>query len=364
MVEIEIITINYMKNTYLIAILGMMCLPFAGCTQGDSGKGTVHHVMCVRPVPADGERVKSFSGIIKEAHEISLGFKTAGQIARIHVKEGDRVSEGQLIAELDDADYRLGVEALQAQADQLEDEVGRMKLLHEAKSISANDYEKAVAGLRQLKAQLQLNQNKLDYTRLYAPLSGCIQNVNFEPSEMVDAGTPVVTLLDINRLEAELDIPVEVYQEKGRITGIACTDANGTPIPMKLKSLTPKADGTQLYRMCLIFESQMSPKLTAGMNADITIRMASDEQGGTFTLPVHAVFKENDRTYVWTIDKDSLAHKVEVALKGMDGNGQALISSGLNGDEQVVRAGVNALQENEKVSIMPQPAKTNIGGLL
>ena len=351
-----------MKNTYLIAVLGVMCLPFAGCTQRNHEKGTVHHVMCVRPLPSGGESVKSFSGIVKEAREISLGFKTAGQIERIHVKEGDRVSEGQLIAELDDADYRLGVEALQAQADQLEDEVGRMKLLYEAKSVSENDYEKAVAGLRQLKAQLQLNQNKLDYTKLYAPLSGYIQSVNFEPAEMVDAGTPLVTLLDINRLEVELDIPVEVYQRKDRITGIEYT--NGTSVPMKLKSLTPKADGTQLYRMCLAFEGKTPQKLTAGMNASITLRMASEGQDGTFTLPMHAVFKENGNTYVWTIGKDSLARKVQVALQGMDGNGQAVISSGLKGDEQVVRAGVNALQENEKVSITPQPAKTNVGGLL
>ena len=207
-----------------------------------------------------------------------------------------------------------------------------------------------------------MNQNKLDYTKLYAPLSGYIQSVNFEPAEMVDAGTPLVTLLDINRLEVELDIPVEVYQRKDRITGIEYT--NGTSVPMKLKSLTPKADGTQLYRMCLTFEGKAPQKLTAGMNASITLRMASEGQDGTFTLPMHAVFKENGNTYVWTIGKDSLARKVQVALQGMDGNGQAVISSGLKGDEQVVRAGVNALQENEKVSITPQPAKTNVGGLL
>ena len=179
---------------------------------------------------------------------------------------------------------------------------------------------------------------------------------------MVEAGTPRVALVDINRLEVELDIPVEVDQRKDRITGIEYT--NGTSVPMKLKSLTPKADGTQLYRMCLAFEGKTPQKLTAGMNASITLRMASEGQDGTFTLPMHAVFKENGNTYVWTIGKDSLARKVQVALQGMDGNGQAVISSGLKGDEQVVRAGVNALQENEKVSITPQPAKTNVGGLL
>ena len=152
-------------------VLGMMLAAglFAGCSGDKPGKRTVHHVMCVRPLPSDTETVRTFSGSVKEMREISLGFKTPGQIRQVYVKEGDRVGEGQLVAVLDDADYRLGVEALQVQADQLEQEVERMKLLYEAKSISANDYEKAVAGLRQLKGELQGNRNKLDYQRLHAP---------------------------------------------------------------------------------------------------------------------------------------------------------------------------------------------------
>ena len=142
--------------------------------------------------------VINHSGIVREAHTISLGFKTAGQIERIHVREGDYVRQGQLLAELDDADYRLGVEALQIQYDQLEDEVERTKRLFDQKSVSVNDYEKAVAGLRQLGVQLQVNKNKLDYTKLYAPIDGYVQSVNFSPAEMVDAGTALFTLLDMS----------------------------------------------------------------------------------------------------------------------------------------------------------------------
>lgn len=348
-------------------VLGMMLAAglFAGCSGDKPGKRTVHHVMCVRPLPSGTETVRTFSGSVKEMREISLGFKTPGQIRQVYVKEGDRVGEGQLVAVLDDADYRLGVEALQVQADQLEQEVERMKLLYEAKSISANDYEKAVAGLRQLKVQLQVNRNKLDYTRLHAPVSGYIQSVNFEPAEMVDAGTPVVTLLDMDRLEVELDIPVELYRQRDRIDGIFCYPGQGKDtVAMKLLSITPKADGTQLYRMCLAFGSPVTDKFTPGMNAEIGIRMVSDEKAGVFTLPVHAVVREKDEVYVWTVAGDSTVHKVRVTLQGMDGKGQAVISSGLKGDEQVVRAGVNALQENEKVGVMDGPEKTNVGGLL
>ncbi len=60
----------------------------------------------------------------------NAAFKTAGQIAQINVKEGEYVREGQLIASLDDADYKLGVEALQIQHDQVSDEVSRVRELY------------------------------------------------------------------------------------------------------------------------------------------------------------------------------------------------------------------------------------------
>ena len=76
-------------------VLGMMLAAglFAGCSGDKPGKRTVHHVMCVRPLPSDTETVRTFSGSVKEMREISLGFKTPGQIRQVYVKEGDRVGE-------------------------------------------------------------------------------------------------------------------------------------------------------------------------------------------------------------------------------------------------------------------------------
>ncbi|HAW07326.1 MAG TPA: efflux RND transporter periplasmic adaptor subunit, partial [Rikenellaceae bacterium] len=91
---------------------------------------------------ADSTGTLTYPGIVQEMHTINVAFKTAGQLANINVKEGDYIKEGQLIASLDDADYKLGVEALQIQYDQVSDEVSRMRELYKNKSLSANDYEK------------------------------------------------------------------------------------------------------------------------------------------------------------------------------------------------------------------------------
>lgn len=349
------------KAIMMIFVAGVL----ASCGESPQKGAAVHSVMLTTPVSMEGSVVKKHSGIVREAHTINLGFKTAGQIERIHVAEGDFVHKGQLLAELDDADYQLGVDALQIQYDQLKDEVARTEQLYRQKSISANDYEKATAGLRQLGVQLQANKNKLKYTKLYAPTDGYVQTVNFSPAEMVDAGTALLTLLDVSRMEVVADIPVDEYQQRDRFTRYFCRAAGSEgELPMQLLSLTPKADGNQLYQLRLSFVGQPAKQLTAGMNVEVGIVIADTAAATGFVVPLCAVFRDGDTSCVWVLGADSTLVKQPVELDGMDAQGRAVIREGLTGSEEIVRAGVGALQEGEKVRVIERPSKTNVGGLL
>ena len=352
-----------MKDLVSISVFAFLLL--FGCTQQQQPTFT-HSVMLTQPVQRGLENEKSFSGIVEEAHEISLGFKTPGQIKRILVKEGDHVRQGQLIATLDEVDYQLGVEQLQIQYDQLDSEMKRLEKLHQNHSLSDNDYVKAVAGLKQVGVQLQTYRNKLEYTQLKAPVSGYVQSVNFEPAEMVDAGTPIINLLDVHRMEVSVNLPANLYMIKDRIKQIVCRSPfePGKEIPMKLISIAPKADGVQLYKMRLTFENEGDVRLTAGQNIEVNLRVAGTDSQNEVTLTPHAIFQEQETAYVWVLGDDSAVHKRAVTVAGLDEKGNAIITNGLTGNEQVVRAGVNVLQDNEQVRVVEEQVKTNIGGLL
>lgn len=350
-----------------LAVGLVMTSLWCGCGgEAEKASEPVHAVMCVSPVPEGGTTAKTLYGVVREAGKVNLGFKTPGQISRICVKEGDEVRKGQLVAELDNADYKLGVEAAQIQFDQLNREVERMKRLRDSKSLSGNDYDKAVAGLRQVEVQLQSNRNKLDYTRLYAPAGGVVQAVNFEPSEMVDAGTPVVVLMEAGRLEVEADMPQDIYLRLGKLTEATChTSAiQGEPMPMRLSWVVPKADGSQLYKVRLAFEGKADDRLTAGMNVEVDVQLSDSVAGSQYVLPLHALFQDGGRTFVWTVDKDSVVHRTAVDVTRLDGEAHAVVKAGFKGDERIVRAGVNALREGEKVRVLAAPSPTNVGGLL
>lgn len=348
-------------NVCMVAVALLLC----ACSGGDWEAARERSVYLTCPEALGRETVKSYSGVVKEAHEVSLGFKTAGQIARIHVEEGDRVRRGELLAELDDTDYRLAVEALQIQCDQLADEVKRTERLLAQKSVSANDYEKASAGLKQLEVQLQANKNKLSYTKLYAPADGYIQAVNFSPAEMVDAGTALFTLLDVSQMEVSVDIPGSLYRQREQFVRFFCR-ASGIDetMPLSLTGVAPKADGNQLYRLHLAFGYRPDVRLTAGQNVEVSIVVGDTVSGRGFAVPLQCLFQEGDLSCVWVFGPDSTVTRRRVVLGDVDPEGRAVVLDGLAGDESIVRAGVHVLHEGEKVRPIEVPAKTNVGGLL
>ena len=346
-------------------IMAILAGTLYSCSEPARKDTEVRNVELTTPVPLEKIGRKSYLGIVKEAHSINLGFKTAGQISHILVKEGDYVRKGQLLARLDDKDYRLGVEALQIQYDQLKEEVARTKRLFEQKSISANDFEKASAGLRQLGVQLQVEKNRLDYTRLCAPTDGYIQAVNFSPAEMVDAGTSLFTLLDISRMEVEVDIPVNDYRQRQQFLEYGCrVSGSKDTLPVKFLSLTPKADGNQLYQLRLSFSKQPDRQITAGMNVEVGISLTDSVSMEKLSVPLRAVFRDGDNTCVWVFNPDSTVSKRPVTVSGMDAEGRAVITEGLSANEQVVCAGVNVLKDGQRVEVVKKASETNVGGLL
>jgi len=353
----------------LTVYVGVASLALLMSCKGSEPKndGPVHSVVVVEPNGCQAEVEKTFSGIVEENREIGVGFKTAGQISRILVKEGDMVSQGQLIATLDDKDYKLAVEASRIQYAQMEREVARMRKLHESKSLAGNDFDKALSSLEQLKVQLQSNQNKLSYTKLYAPTSGYVQRVNFEASEMVNAGSPIINLLDVKQMEVTFNIPASLYLQKDFFRGFTCsgTFSEGRSIPLRLLSITPKADNNQLYKVRLGLNPADAKSVTSGMNVEVKIDMKAGVAAQGISVPISSVCQKEGKSYVWVLnEKESTVSRKEVTTGALTGQAQIIITSGLTGSEKVVKAGVNVLQDSEKVKVIGMPSKTNVGGLI
>lgn len=343
------------------------CIPLValGACDEKAVKSQMRSVKVTSPQARSSSYMRDYPAIVKESNETGLGFKTAGQIAHVYVKEGDYVRQGQLLATLDAADYQLAVNALQVQYDQLKSEFGRVQRLFDKKGMSQNEYEKAKAGLEQLANQLQANKNKLSYTRLYAPTNGYIQTVNFSKAEMVDAGTQVFSILDDGGMKVEFDVPVS-ESDKVDASAIYTITYNGSrsDVPVRFISKSPKADGNQLYTVKLGVGK--SSGLTPGMNAIVSVAATSGngQSDGGYNLPLHAVVNRDGKTGVWVLAADSTVTLKNVIFSGVDKSGMAIIESGISPDDRIISAGVNSLHEGEKVTVIEGCSATNVGGMI
>lgn len=354
-----------MKSSLPISLFIFSSL-LVGCSNNsDPGTAVTHNVFVASPTLVNAAGERTYAAVVEESRTISAGFKTAGQIERIYVKEGDRVHRNQLLAILDTVDYALGVSQLREQYNRLADEYARKTQLHASGNLSENEYLHAGSSLRQLRLQLELNENKLKYCRLMAPCDGVITKVNFETSEMVDAGTPVFEIMDNSILEVIVDLPVNEYQRRDKFQSFSAILPDGHTIPLNLLSLTPRADNNQLYKLKLSLPASASAKLTPGMNINVAIMTAGDCNQAV-SIPSRAIFEANGQQKVWVLSPaDSTIHATTVTTDGsINRDGTATVLTGLGSDDIIVRAGVNALVEGEKVKVIEPASATNVGNLL
>ena len=171
------------KRIPFLALLAVVVM--AGC----GGRPEDRQPVKTEATPVKIRRVKrisqpariSASGSIEPDQTINVAFQVAGKVARVLVDEGASVRQGQLLAELDAADYRFGAEAAAAQAgmaraalekaqagtrsqdleraraayDQAADEYARLKMLYERKSLAPSDFKKIEASYLAAKAQYE-----------------------------------------------------------------------------------------------------------------------------------------------------------------------------------------------------------------
>lgn len=309
---------------------------------------------------------KSFSGSLQETKEVSLAFRIAGPIESIYIKEGQYVKKGDLIAEMDKRDYQIQLDGAEAQYKNVKAETERVKELYKRNSIADVDYEKAVSGEAMVATQLNHAKDQLLDTKLYAPFSGYIQDVNFEKGEMINTGMPLATLIDVSSYIIEVNIPTSLFLKKNDFVSYSCNSKQleGEAMSLQLVSYNRKADNNQMYKLIFRLDQNAAINLAPGLAMEVNIKYKNPTSNPLY-IPVKSVFQQDDKSFVWVYnEKDSVVVKKEVVTDGLIGDGNIRIVKGLDGFEKVITAGVNVLQEKQKVEVMEEASETNVGGLL
>lgn len=321
----------------------------------------------VKAVPVnghDGGTSVTYPGKIQAASNVKLAFRVAGPIRKIYVNEGQYVKKGQLLAELDPRDYQIQFNATQAEYTQVKGEADRIIELYRRGSVSVNEYDKAVAARKRVTALYDAHRNALNDTRLKAPFDGYVQNKYFNAPEIVDQGTPVVSMIDNDYFEVDVNIPSGDFIRREDFTTFyanadVCPDSI---LPLELLDITQGANYNQLFTAR--FRLKRNPVLAPGMSVSVTIGFKPSSESMSI-IPVSALFMKDGQSFVWLYnEREGTIESMNVAVERLTKDGEAIVRSALKKGQTVISAGVNDLKEGQKVKLLPPVPASNVGGLL
>lgn len=315
-------------------------------------------------------RTSAISGTLAPLTQAVVKATVAGEVRRVLVREGQSVRQGELVAELDTTDLRTRLDA--ARADQAERRArlaiaernrDTNQALLQQNFISQNAFDQlhstfqaSDAAVRWADAQVQLASKAIEDAQVRSPIAGVVSKRAVNGGERVLADAPIVTVVDLRRLELEGTVPaadiasVSVGQAvQFRVDGFGERGFGG-----KVDRINPMAETGSRSIKLFIAVPNVDGLLRGGMFAQGSITVSQSK--AVPVVPGSAVFEEAGQSYVFTVEAGKLAtHAVAVGARD-DASGMAEILSGLGQGADVVRVRMGGLKVGAPAVVRASPA--------
>jgi RND family efflux transporter MFP subunit len=358
--------------------------------------------LSVKVVPARrGElivKLKSPGEAVTE-RKIVMQSEVAGVLKKLNVRESQHVREGEVLAELDDQEYRLNLEKIEAlrlkylselflerqfagpekelSRDSLEkinkarENLDQASYLFHKGLISREDFEKAKKdyeltlidtggkkeeimasskGLTQAEIDVKIAQIELEKTKIKAPFSGIITGIQVSPQEHIERGRDLFTLVNINQIKVQAKV---LESEMGKMETGRKVDLKFSAYPQRVfkgrvEAISPVINSQD--RTCTVDISVDNPeeKLKPGMHAEVEI--AAEIYKDRLLVPQEAVLVRSGRKLVFVVEKGLAKWRyVEVGLESED---YAEVLDGVKEGDSVIVEGHFILGHDARVQIV------------
>jgi membrane fusion protein (multidrug efflux system) len=286
------------------------------------------------------------SGTIDARASADIAFQVTGKVVGIGAEEGQSVSAGQFLAQLDKTDYRLSYEQAELAHSRSADEARRARVLRDANAIAPNDFEKIDNAERQAAVSGAMAEKRLNDTRLSAPLSGIIARRDIEMGETVSAGRPVFTIVDLDVVHVRVSVPeADVGSIKpGNTATITVPSLGSDTFTGRVRLVGVAADPSSRTYAVEVAVNNPSHRLKAGMIAEASIKTGKTLP--QLTIPAGAIVRDVEgasRVFVFST-ADQRVHARRVTVGGISGTDVA-IADGLSAGDLIVVGGQRQLRE-------------------
>jgi RND family efflux transporter MFP subunit len=306
-----------------------------------------------------------FPGQVSASQTAQLGFRIAGKLSQMNVREGEEVAKDTLLAALDDTDYAIQLEARQADYDRANADFTRGKQLIEKNLLARADFDKLTAQRTSALSSLNAAKQNMIYTQLKAPFDGIIGKQHVENFEDVNVMQSIYTIQDLSILKIKVALPetVMISAREGKNARVrALFDSiPGREFPLVVDSASTEADpGSKTFEVTFTMPSVEGVNILPGMSATVRATPSVAEEETNIIVPAHAVIADTLGKAVFVVEniqdnQGTVARRsVETGLLGDSG---IVILSGLNEGDHVITAGMSRVNEGLVVRLSKEWTK-------
>lgn len=363
-----------MRNSYL----GFMLVVLLSVACGDAPnhdeeananqpKRDANNVMEVEVVSAVNEPlsipIKASAKLEAGTHQ-ELSFQVGGRLSEIHIKNGQRIQSGQLIAKLYNQEQNIQYQEAELAYKQAlyKDEDERMFLndssFYKDKWSEVDEKTALKSGLLQAKLALRTAEMSLRMTLLKAPFSGVITDLSVAAGDYINPSESVAKLYDPRDLELlvnllEYDFPKIGIGQQVQVVALANPQKT---YQGKISEINPVIDATGHFEVRIALTGNTSG-LVPGMSASVSIASLKEEP--SVIVPIKAVVNRSGKSVVFT-HKEGLAKWNYVTLG--DQNGEFIeVLDGVAAGSQVIITDVFQLAHDSPVVIAPSKESSTAG---
>lgn len=319
----------------------LLATALAACGKSDD-KSTEDGTGGDTPVPVEAVAavrqpiIANYTGTatLEAERQAEVVAKTSGVLLKLRVEEGDLVSAGQVLAELDPERPRLQLAQAEANLKRLQNDFRRAQEMYQNRLVSSEQFDKVRFDLETQQAAYDLAQLELSYTHIVAPIDGVISERMVKEGNLIQLHQPLFRIDDFDPLLAVLNVPE-------RELAILRPDL---PVSMVVDALAGKAFTGVIARVSPVVDAQTGTfrvttefrdetrQLKSGMFGRLNV--VYDERKDALVVPREAVIDEDGRASVFVVsrekpkppadaDKAAAKDKAGDKAKAEDGKGKA-----------------------------------------
>ena len=354
----------YLLGRYMKKLIGyiFIFLMLTACSeqQKTQVQETAKLVKTMTVSSSNSNSIRSFPGVVEPNNNAVLSFKVAGTLSQLPLTPGMELSQGALIAKLDQQDFDINLERSASSYDLARSQLSRMKELDKKNIVSKANLDQAQAAFKTAEANYNASKNALKYTEIFAPFDLTVAEVHVENFEQVSPTQPIATVHDFTSYNISIQVPQNIMARAKETADDYQPEVSFDAYPNKiyLASLkewgTNKESASDTYKVIFSLPNPEELNLLPGMTAEVKmdLQKITNTETSHITIPLTALFSQKgdneNNGSVWVGTNSMTLEKREVHLGRLNGN-DSEVTSGINEGEKIVTAGVNLLSVGMKI---------------